>query len=451
VEKQDTAASSARPPEEGKGDDREDLLIDADTQAIVQKMVDQGVYLIKPQVDNNGLSYPALADIFPDKSEADIAEFLDKLASAKILRSKLLDKVIVCPTCGSASVYSKYNCPRCSSFDIGKASIIEHIRCGFIGSKEKFQKGKVLVCPKCKNVVSEVDYRKIGTSFECNSCGSRFEAPKMSHKCNSCDDVFTYKEARYEPIYEFELSEETKKTVAKGTLPLASIVTTLKGADFDVGLKQDLTGKSGAIHNFDIVAKKDGVLVVANFTFEPKEEDIIGLFAKKYDVDPTFTLLIALTPPSKEEEAVSKAYGVMILSSTGTQSIGEQIVSLVDEKLRKSQLQETKPETVESEIEIKHSVISEEQPQPPRLNEEKEDERSREEESEKKTEREEQAEEAEAAESEEEEEEEVESPKEQIQEKLKPATEPPPKKKKDAGTARREFSFSDEDWDEDEF
>ncbi len=30
----------------------------------------------------------------------------------------------------------------------------------------------------------------------------------MSHKCNSCDDVFTYKEARYEPIYEFELSEE---------------------------------------------------------------------------------------------------------------------------------------------------------------------------------------------------------------------------------------------------
>ena len=314
--------------------EKDALLINQDVQSIVQRMVDQGVYLITPRLDLKGLSYPALTAAFSDKNETEIQEFLDKLKNAGILKSKLLDKVIVCPTCGSPSVYSKYNCPRCSSFDIGKASIIEHIRCGFIGSKEKFQKGNTLVCPKCKNPVSEADYRKIGTSFECNSCASRFEAPRMSHKCNSCDDVFTYKEARYEPIYEFELSEETKRSVAKGTLPLASIVSTLKEAGYDVGLRRDLIGKSGATHNFDIVARKESALVVANFTFEPKEEDIIGLFAKKYDVDPTFTLLIALTPPSKEEEAVSKAYGVMILSSTGTQSIGEQIIGLVEAHLK---------------------------------------------------------------------------------------------------------------------
>lgn len=301
-------------------------------------MVDLGVYLITPKLDAKGLTYPALASVFPDKSESEIDDFLDKLRSAGILKSKLLDKVIVCPTCGSPSVYSKYNCPRCSSFDIGKASIIEHVRCGYIGSKEKFQKGNLLICPKCKNTVGEVDYRKIGTSFECNSCGSRFEAPRMSHKCNSCDDVFTYKEARYEPIFEFELSEETKRSVAKGTLPLGSIVTTLKEGGFEVGLKSDLIGKSGATHNFDIVARKGAALVVANFTFEPKEEDIIGLFAKKYDVDPTFTLLIALTPPSKEEEAVSKAYAVTIVSSTGSRSIGEQIIDLVNEYFREKGL-----------------------------------------------------------------------------------------------------------------
>ncbi|MDA4129669.1 MAG: hypothetical protein OK457_02755 [Thaumarchaeota archaeon] len=333
------------------GNEKDALLINQDVQSVVQKMVDQGVYLITPRLDTKGLSYPALSSVFTNKSEAEIQEFLEKLKNAGILKSKLLDKVIVCPTCGSPSVYSKYNCPRCSSFDIGKASIIEHIRCGFIGSKEKFQKGNTLVCPKCKNSVSEVDYRKIGTSFECNSCGSRFEAPRMSHKCNSCDDVFTYKEARYEPIYEFELSEDTKRSVAKGTLPLASILGTLKEAGFDVGLKRDLIGKSGATHNFDIVAKKDSALVVANFTFEPKEEDIIGLFAKKYDVDPTFTLLIALTPPSKEEEAVSRAYGVMILSSTGTRSIGEQIIDLVNEHLRGKEA--VPPESSQEELELK--------------------------------------------------------------------------------------------------
>jgi hypothetical protein len=310
--------------------DKDALLINQEVQSVVQRMVDQGVYLITPKLDTKGLSYPALSNVFPEKSQEEIEEFLEKLKQSGILKSKLLDKVIVCPTCSSPSVYSKYNCPRCSSFDIGKASIIEHVRCGYIGSKEKFQKGSILVCPKCKNTVGEVDYRKIGTSFECNSCGSRFEAPRMSHKCNSCDDVFTYKEARYEPIYEFELSEDTKRSVAKGTLPLASILNTLKGGGFEVGLKSDLIGKSGATHNFDIVARKGQALVVANFTFEPKEEDIIGLFAKKYDVDPTFTLLIALTPPSKEEEAVSKAYGVMIVSSSGTRSIGEQIIDLVN-------------------------------------------------------------------------------------------------------------------------
>ena len=318
------------------GTEKDALLVNQEVQSIVQRMVDQGVYLITPRLDVKGLTYPALSAVFPEKTDAEIQEFLEKLKNAGILKSKLLDKVIVCPTCGSPSVYSKYNCPRCSSFDIGKASIIEHVRCGYIGSKEKFQKGSLLICPKCKNTVGEVDYRKIGTSFECNSCGSRFEAPRMSHKCNSCDDVFTYKEARYEPFYEFELSEDTKRSVAKGTLPLASILNTLKSDGYDVGLRSDLIGKSGATHNFDIVARKEAALVVANFTFEPKEEDIIGLFAKKYDVDPTFTLLIALTPPSKEEEAVSKAYGVMILSSTAERSIGEQIIDLVNEHFEKS-------------------------------------------------------------------------------------------------------------------
>src|ERR1700681_3018337 len=100
--------------------EKDALLINQDVQSIVQRMVDQGVYLITPKLDLKGLSYPALSTVFSDKSETEIQEFLDKLKNAGILKSKLLDKVIVCPTCGSPSVYSKYNCPRCSSFDIGK-------------------------------------------------------------------------------------------------------------------------------------------------------------------------------------------------------------------------------------------------------------------------------------------------------------------------------------------
>jgi uncharacterized protein YbaR (Trm112 family) len=295
-------------------------------------MVDQGVYSIHAKVDSKGISYPLASSVLKERPTDEIMSFLEKLAKGGILKSKLLDKVIACPTCQSPSVYSKYNCPRCSSYDVGKASIIEHIRCGYIGSREKFEKGSRLVCPKCKSVLTDVDYRSIGASFECNTCNSRFEAPKISHKCSSCDEIFSYKEARYEPIFEFTLSEETKRTVARGTVPLSSIATVLKQKGFNVGIKGDLEGKSGATHTFDIIAKRGEKLVVANFTFEPKEEDIIGLFAKKYDIEPTLTLLIALTPPSKEQEAVSKAYGVTILPYGGLSSLGEKIMDLLESK-----------------------------------------------------------------------------------------------------------------------
>ena len=310
--------------------ERETLLIDPDVQTMIQKMIDQGIYTVTSRLEKEGIVYPLIHELFPTKSERETTEFLERLAKAGIFKSKLLDKVIICPTCGNSSVSSKYNCPRCSSFDIGKAMIIEHIRCGFIGSMDKFQSGDALICPKCKNAVSDNDYRKIGTSFECNSCGTRFESPRVSHKCNSCEDVFTYKEARYEPLHEFELTEDTKRSVARGTLPLSSIVNTLKESGFEVGSRQELLGKSGATHNFDIVARKDSILVVANFAFEPKEEDIIALFAKKYDVNPTFTILIALTPPTKDEESVSRAYGVKIVSPTSSNPIGKQILELIN-------------------------------------------------------------------------------------------------------------------------
>ena len=312
------------------GDEKNALLVDNDVHELMQYLVRKGKLVITPELDANGIHYPIFSSIFPNKKETEVAQLLEKLATSGLLKFKLLDKVIVCPTCGSPQVHSKYNCPRCNSFDIGKAPIIEHTRCGYIGSKEKFVKANILVCPKCKNDVGMKEYKNIGTSFECNSCGSRFESPKISHKCDSCEDVFTYKEARYEPVRAFELTEDAKRNVAKGTLPLESIMKTMEENGFEVGLRSRLIGKSGATHNFDLIARKGRTLVVANFAFEPREEDIIGLFAKKYDVNPTFTVLVALSPPTKEEDAVSKAYDVKVVTPSGSRSIGEELVHLVN-------------------------------------------------------------------------------------------------------------------------
>lgn len=305
------------------------LLVDQDVQTLIQYMVSKGKYVITPQIGSRGISYPVLSTVFTGRTEVELSDLLERLSNSGLLKSRLFDKVVVCPTCGSAQVFSKYKCPRCDSFDIAKAPIIEHTRCGFIGSRDKFSSGNLLICPKCKKSVAEMEFKMIGTSFECSSCSSRFETPRISHKCSSCDDVFTYKEAKYEPIRVFELSEDVKRSVATGTLPLESILTKLKESGFEVRLRSSLIGKSGATHSFDLIATRDDTLLVANFAFEPKEEDIIGLFAKKYDVNPTFTVLISLSPPSNEEESVSRAYDVKIVSPNGNLSIGEQLVDLM--------------------------------------------------------------------------------------------------------------------------
>ncbi len=62
------------------------------------------------------------------------------------------------------------------------------------------------------------------------------------------------------------------------------------------------------------------------------------------DVDPTFTILIALTTPTKDEDTVSKAYGVKIISPMGSHTIGKQIVELVDSQLQQPKLEEAKAE-----------------------------------------------------------------------------------------------------------
>ena len=306
-------------------------LLDLKAEKLVQIMVDRGLHSIAPKIEQSGISYLSISELLPGEKDIQIKSLLDKMTRSGILNAKLIDKVVMCPSCRGASILAKYNCPRCESIDIGRASIIEHIRCGYLDSKDKFEKGGALICPKCKGVVRESDYRKIGSSFQCNSCGSRFESPKIKHRCMNCQEEFTYKDALYESVFEYSLSEATKKNVAKGTLPLISIVNALKDGGYDVSQKAQLQGRSGAMHTFDVVARKEKRVIVASLSFEPKEEEIIGLFGKKYDVDPSHTLLVTLTPPSKEEEAVSKAYGVKILCSTGTQSLAEQIYKILNE------------------------------------------------------------------------------------------------------------------------
>ena len=90
------------------------------------------------------------------------------------------------------------------------------------------------MCPHCKKTLSDADYKEVGIIFECNSCGSRFQAPNTSHKCTMCKVTFTHKDAGYEPIYEYELSEQTKRELSTTDAFMVGVVEAFKQRGFDV-------------------------------------------------------------------------------------------------------------------------------------------------------------------------------------------------------------------------
>ena len=116
------------------------VLSNGEVQALFQQILDQGIYSFSASIDDKGIVYPDLARVFPTLTKEEVGSFVEKLRNGGIFETKLLDKVGACPECGSTKSYPKHNCPRCSSFDVGRVLIIEHTRCGYIGSEESFRR-----------------------------------------------------------------------------------------------------------------------------------------------------------------------------------------------------------------------------------------------------------------------------------------------------------------------
>ncbi len=66
--------------------EKDALLVNPDVQAMIQRMVDQGVYSMSSKLEKGGIVYPILQELFPNKSSKEMNDFLDELTRAGILR-----------------------------------------------------------------------------------------------------------------------------------------------------------------------------------------------------------------------------------------------------------------------------------------------------------------------------------------------------------------------------
>jgi CheY-like chemotaxis protein len=227
------------------------LELTIEEESLLNTIIDKGLKIIKPSLDLNGVKYADLEDFMNenDFEWESIRYILESLQKKEVLKPKDHIRALICSECGSPHVYSKFSCTRCQSTELSNIELIEHSVCGYTGSKDKFISGSELICPNCNTNLGQrtrmrkserdpkteqqtrkrrtvknphieqrtmrksarvpiTEHKILGSTFECENCGHRFEKPNTTHFCQSCENSFDYKTARYDKLYSYEIIEE---------------------------------------------------------------------------------------------------------------------------------------------------------------------------------------------------------------------------------------------------
>jgi len=316
-----------------------EIYSDGNTQALLRKFTSGEIDVLEPFYDpKTGYRYPVVEEIVGDNSL--VTPTLNKLCEEKFFEKKLYDKVIYCPHCGLARVSFRYCCPFCKSFNIHKSSMIEHIRCGYIGLEENFNKNTLLACPKCHENLKQinVDYLKASVWCACKDCRKSFDIPVPEHYCTNCHMTSNFEDATIKDIYSYTLSEQIREKLSSHIFLVTPIMESLTQAGFNVESPALLKGKSGAQHSFDIAAFKEipsQGLVVIDLSISREsmisEQPVIALFAKTFDISPEKVFLIAIPKLNDNGQKMAELYNIDVIEARNQ----AEALALLRDKLEK--------------------------------------------------------------------------------------------------------------------
>ena len=312
----------------------EPIQIGAEEKQILTSLIKKGIFELKPTIDKDGVHYIEVEETLNIADPIYILNMLKELYKQGLLEAKVVDWVLMCPHCGSPEVHSKYACPKCDSHNVEYTELIEHIRCGYIGSMDKFIKGSSMVCPSCQTILTDesskgdasrkqekqikatvhegVKYLIIGSCFQCEKCGYRFDKPEIIHFCQKCRGTFTYQEAKYSRVLAYEIKGEIISSLRRDMPIIESIRDNLIKKGFQVQLHPLIRGSSGVQHSFDILAEKNETRLVIDISLTGSKNDMIALLGKKIDVKATRALIIDLSN-SNELIPLQKVYDIAVL------------------------------------------------------------------------------------------------------------------------------------------
>jgi rubrerythrin len=294
-----------------------------ESEELVRKLIENGVLQLNPTLDKVAVRYFEAEKAW-NVDHAQVKTVLDDLMKRNLLKSEPLNRALTCPQCGSPDLYSKYACPRCKSDNVDFTELLEHMKCGNIGPKDGFVKGTSLVCPRCQTVLSEggPDNRVIGNFYQCEKCGYRFDRPDVVHLCLNCGTTSTHQTAKYVKIFRYTIPSEIIQELQRELPVLKNLKKNLTDKGFNIQTHARVKGVSGVESVFDILAEKEDVRLVIDISTTGDKTDIIGLLAKKVDVNPTRAAIIDLSG-SGVQDSLGKVYGITVFKTTADHTVLE--------------------------------------------------------------------------------------------------------------------------------
>ncbi|MDR0493656.1 MAG: hypothetical protein LBH74_08495 [Nitrososphaerota archaeon] len=223
-------------------------------------------------------------------------QVLDALVRKGYLNAELVDKVIVCQTCGLGNVRVAKTCPECGSFLLQKEELIEHFSCGAMEQENTFETPTGdLVCPKCKiKLDSGADYRILSHSYRCLGCNTINQTPKFIVKCDDCTTVADIDDEPEILLCKYTVNMKMPLHEFQHIKPLDTCVRFFKALGYTIVVPAFISGRSGIQHLFDL-------LILDRVSWaEPPKNDV--KIPTKSITGNTLVEVLLSTQPIKAEE-----------------------------------------------------------------------------------------------------------------------------------------------------
>jgi transcription elongation factor Elf1 len=317
------------------------ILRRSDVQKILRAMIEGGVSVAEPTVDFEGVRYLKVEEA-AEESSSTVNEALSLMESAGFLLSEPVASLFVCPKCGSHKLMIQLSCPACGSVRVEKASMIEHMSCGYVDREEKFMIGGELKCPRCGRMLRGlgVDYRRLGIMAVCSACGGRFPAPVRKYMCSRLH-TFEENEAGILQVKAYRLNPAKRSIIESEIIDFRLILEGVSGGGWIFQAPAVLKGRSGVEHRFAFAVwgegknpSKDPPDVLADMLVSDGEVDsnqVFASLAKIFDVKPWESLLIAVPRVSESARMVARSYDVNVIEAEGASQLKEKVAAAIFE------------------------------------------------------------------------------------------------------------------------